>query len=107
VGRGQKMMKVTYICRWSGEVVDGRECAAAPKTHFLLYFTLFLFLSIFYRVFRRFVTRGVQKHDKTFFKKIYLGSPFLRLFYFPSVVLPDFFYRVFGRLLTRGVQQRD
>jgi hypothetical protein len=58
-GREKKMTKATYICRSAKKKV---------VTYFILF--LFLFLSIFLRaVFGRFVTRGVQKHEKLFFRK--------------------------------------
>jgi hypothetical protein len=64
----------------------------------------------------RFVTRGVQKHKRTFFfhekdpsglitKKC--GFVSLRFFFSPSVVLFNFFYHVFGRFVTTGVLKRD
>jgi hypothetical protein len=91
----KKMMKVTYICR-------------SPKTKAVTYFILFLFLSIFYRVFGSFVTRRVQKHDKTFPQKIYLGSSqqkvgfFSSVFFCPSVVLLGFVLSRFWAYLDKG-----
>jgi hypothetical protein len=58
-GHEKKMTKVTYICRSAKKKV---------VTYFILF--LFLFLSIFVKAFFwRFVTRGVQKHEKNFFLK--------------------------------------
>jgi hypothetical protein len=77
----KKMTKVTYICRSAKKKV---------VTYFILF--LFLFLSIFFidffnARFGRFVTRGVQKHEKNFFRKKHLGSSqkmwvFFRPFFF-------------------------
>jgi hypothetical protein len=81
------------------------------KSSYLLRFVfIFIFIfsiDFFYRVFGRFVTRGVQKHEKTFHK---IPSGLITknvAFFSPSVVLLDFFNRVFGRFVTRGVQKRD
>jgi hypothetical protein len=44
-------------------------------------------LICFYRVFGRFVTRGVQKHEKTFvFEKVHLGSSQKNAGFFSSIV---------------------
>jgi hypothetical protein len=79
---------VTYICR------------GAKKKHSLtrsiLFLNFFLFLICFLnRVFGRFVTRGVQNHDKKLKKSIWAhhkkcGFFFLRFLFNPSAVLLDF-----------------
>jgi hypothetical protein len=100
-----------------------RSFAAALKKKVVTCSVLFLCLFLFFidflnALFGRFVTRGVQKHEKTtFFGKIHLGSsqkmwrffrPFLFvLFFLPRLFDSIFFNRVFGRFVTRGVQKRD
>jgi hypothetical protein len=88
---------------------------------YLLYFNfncIFIFCRfrfvICYRIFGRFVTRGVQKHDKKFPKKS-IWAHHQKRGLFLSVFSPFFsggrfarlFYRVFGRFVTRGVQKHD
>jgi hypothetical protein len=87
-------------------------------TNSVLFLFLFLFLfpiGFFNAFFGRFVTRGVQKHEKDSFSKkcpsglITENVAFFSSVFFPppSVVWFDFFHRVFGRFVTRGVQKRD
>jgi hypothetical protein len=80
-GRKKKLMKVTYICR-------------SPQKKAVTYLLCFVFIfyRFFHRVFGRFVTRGVQKHEKTtFFDKSLGSSQKMWGFFSPSVVLLDLF----------------
>jgi hypothetical protein len=109
------MTKVTYIC-----------CSAKKKvvTYFILFLYLFLLFSsfCFNAFFGRFVTRGVQKHNKNLFSNLFskksiwahhkkCGFVFVLFFlFFPSVVWFDLVFIAFldfGRFVTRGVQTRD
>jgi hypothetical protein len=58
----KKMRKTTCICRSAKKKV---------ATHFILFLFLFLFFNRFLckAFFGRFVTRGVQKHEKNVFSK--------------------------------------
>jgi hypothetical protein len=89
----------------------------ATATYSVLFcFYFYFFWSIcFNALFGRFVTRGVQKHEKAlFFRKSPSGLITKNVAFFSSVSPPPslgclvrFFYRVFGRFATRGVQKRD
>jgi hypothetical protein len=79
------------------------------KSSHLLCF-VFVFIFIFYRIFLRaffgrFVTRGVQKHEKNIFWKVHLGSSqkmrlFFPPFFFP---LPRLFCSIFLIIAFLGV----
>jgi hypothetical protein len=84
--RQKKMTKVTYIC-----------CSTKKQ---VVTYSLF-FSSIFFNaLFGRFITRGVQKHEKQIPKKS-IWAHHTKCFFFvrpppPSVVWDDLFNRVFG-----------
>jgi hypothetical protein len=111
VGETTQILLASLLCaliKGGGEKKNDESDVHLPqrkkKSSYLLYF-IFIFIFIFNRFLLeaflgRFVTRGIQKHEKNFFpKKIHLGSSQkMRLFFppffflsFPSVVLFDFF----------------
>jgi hypothetical protein len=92
------MTKVTYICR-------------SPEKKVVTYFILFLFLffiDFFNRVFGRFVTRGVQKHDKKNRKNpsgliTKNAAFFYSVFFFTLGCFARFFFnRVFWAFRNKG-----
>jgi hypothetical protein len=97
------MTKATYICR------GAKKKVVINLFYFYFYFILFLFFIYFFlrAFFGRFVTRGVQKHEKTFFSKKSIGSSqemrlFFPPFFSPSVVLFDFFLSRFWAFRDKG-----
>jgi hypothetical protein len=97
----KQITKATYICR-------------GAKKKVVTYFILFLFLFLFFRIllrafFGRFVTRGVQKHEKHCFSKKYIsahhkkcGVFFLRFFFFSLGCFVRFFLSRFRAFRDKG-----
>jgi hypothetical protein len=84
------------------------------KSSHSLFFFFIVFDFLFKAFFGRFVTRGVQKHEKNNPKNpsgliTKNAAFFLPFFFSPSLgrFRSIFFYRVFGRFAARGVQKRD
>jgi hypothetical protein len=73
--REKKKTKVTYICRSAKKKV---------VTLFLFLFLFLFFIDFFLKAFfGRFVTRGVQKHEKNFFPKISIWAHHKKCGFFP------------------------
>jgi hypothetical protein len=95
--------------------VPRRAFAAAPKkrSYFLCLINNKNKINYFFHdVFGRFIPQGVQKHDKTCFRKNPSGliTNFFSSVFFPPlsrVFCSIFVYRVCWRFVTSGVQKRD
>jgi hypothetical protein len=100
----KKMTKVTYICR------SAKKKVVTYFILFLINFNFIVYRFFFKAFFGRFVTRGVQKHEKNFFPKKSIwahhkkcGFFSLRFFFFyPRLFCSIFFLSRFWAFRNKG-----